>query len=50
MSQDFVLLARGTPFYVVGDPFVHSLPLLELLGLPYCFIMSWMSRSQVIMS
>ena len=48
MGLDFILLASGTPLYVVCDPLIHSWPLIELLGFSDHFISSRMSGHGVI--
>ena len=48
MRQNLVLLANGASFDVVCDPFLHSGPVVVLLGLLQCFVPSWMSCGWVI--
>jgi hypothetical protein len=48
MRIDFVLLACCTSLDVVSDPCVHASPLRDRMGLPYCFISSWVSRCSMV--
>ena len=48
MGKDFVLLAGGTSFYVVGNPFFHPRPPVLLLCFPNGFVAAWMSCCGVV--
>jgi hypothetical protein len=48
MGNDFILLADRAPFYVVGYPCIHSLPLTVLLYPSHCFIPSRVASCGVV--
>ena len=49
MSLYFCLLAYGTSFDIVVNPFLHSNPPVVLLNLLQCFISPWVSSHRSIM-
>jgi hypothetical protein len=48
MGNDFILLAGRTPFYIVGYPCVHPLPLTVLFYPSHRFIPSWVASCGVV--
>src|SRR6266850_5030053 len=50
MSNDFVLLASGTSFNIIGDPVIHPGPLVDFFGFSNGFISAQVSRCHMIMS
>ena len=44
MGKDLVLLAYGTSFDVVGDPFPHAGPVVLFLGFSDGFVSARVSR------
>ena len=48
MGEDFVLLAGGASFYVVGNPLLHPRPPIPFLRFLNSFVTAWMSCCRVV--